>query len=78
MDSEMTTVAQLIEKLLTYPQTAEVEVARLYEEHYSSHVEFVPVDLEGIVVYDFTSAKDRRTSPKFAGRVILELNGISE
>ena len=74
----MTTVAELIEKLLTYPQTAEVEVARLYEGHYSSGVEFVPVDLEGIAVFDFTSAKDRRTSPKFAGRIILELNGVGE
>jgi hypothetical protein len=74
----MTTVAELIEKLLTYPQTAEVEVGRLSETRYSTEIEFVPVDLDGIKVYDFTSAKKCRDNPSFAGRIIIELNGISE
>jgi hypothetical protein len=78
MDSKMTTVAQLIEKLLTYPQTAEVEVGRLSETRYSTGIEFVPVDLDGIEVYDFTSAKKGRDNPSFAGRIIIELNGLSE
>ena len=66
----MTTVAELIAKLQTLPQHAEVEV--MGEVDYTPM--FLPVDLEEVRVIDYTDEKSMKTAGNLAGRVFVEIH----
>ena len=68
------TVAQLIAKLQTLPQDAEVEVMGEVRRHWDSGTEYRALDLAfGVEVFDFT---DRTAYPNMNGRVIVQLEAI--
>ena len=66
----MTTIAQLIAKLQTLPQDAEVEVLKEGNCGYSVTTGHAPLDLEyGMPVFDYR--EDRWKNSALYGRVIL-------
>lgn len=72
----MTTVAQLIAKLQTLPQDAEVECGKEKTSGYETYMTFAPVDLEDFEVVDYTSEEDQVKYPKFAGKVFVKINAV--
>lgn len=74
MDTKVT-VAQLIEKLKTLPQDAEVEVLKEVVSGYSVTTEYAPIDLEfGVVVFDYTEEKYKNYG--LFGRKMLFLESV--
>ena len=66
------TVAQLIEKLKTLPQDAEVEVLKEVISGFSTYTEHAPLDIEyGCEVFDYTDEKYKNSS--LFGRKMLYL-----
>ena len=53
------TVAQLIEKLQTLPQDAEVEAGFENYRGWSASMAMGPIDVNDVCVTDFTSEKDK-------------------
>lgn len=72
----MTTVAQMIEWLNTFPQDAEVECTLSGTTEGLLATESTgPVDIESCVVVDFTDEWSRREFPNQAGKTILFIRG---
>ena len=72
----MTTVAQMIEWLNTFPQDAEVECTLgSSTTGLVTTVSTGPVDIESCVVVDFTSERDRREFPDKAGKTFVFISG---
>jgi hypothetical protein len=67
----MTTVAQLIEKLKTLPQEAEVECGKEVTRGYDTYMEHAPVDLDDMYAYDYS---DRVKYPQMNGRIIVNID----
>lgn len=66
-----TTVAELVAKLLTLPQDAEVQVMGEVYRSWETGTEYGPVDLEfGVTVFDYS---DQKKYPNMGGRVIVQL-----
>lgn len=67
----MTTVAELIAKLQTLPQEAEVECGYEETSGYSTYMSYGEVDIEYMHVFDYS---DTVKYPKMNGRIIINID----
>jgi len=67
----MTTVAELIAKLQTLPQEAEVECGYEKTRGYSTFMEYGEVDVEYMQVFDYS---DKVKYPKMNGRIVVQID----
>lgn len=70
----MTTVAELIKKLQTLPQDAEVEVLKEYSYGYQTSTSFEPIDIEFVDVLDYTD--EIYAKSHIYGKIFVHLAGI--
>ena len=70
----MTTVAELIAKLQTLPQHAEVEVMKEIDGAWTTETMFDAVDLSEVNVVDFTDEQSMKRGGRLAGRVFVEIH----
>jgi hypothetical protein len=75
-EQTVTTIAQLIAKLQTMPQDAEVQVMGEDVRGWDLSTEYRAVDLDDITKYDYSDFESRMKYPKMAGRVIVEIRAV--